>query len=571
MQAGKGLKTFLVSLLMLVSVSLPVVLACALPALNLPTGEIEAYHHKMGNDGDEGLFDVELYVGEGYDIEDGHYVGFCIDPLAGSVPSTRELYSSYDPNMPQDVRTFNGQAVPWDQINYLLNHRRGGGWLDVQAALELIITGESNSWQPTDLSLALVAEAKALGGGFVPGPGQILAVILYSTGITNDPADAQDTLILVPLPEEQEPCGECEGGVSKLTLRYLGDQAADILVLARQKGKLSVNLFEGTVPSGESFTVESSEPGKRMGNEIGLWVDGELDVRIHTSCSQPIAPGMVFGSFEIVSVYSVKGGLVCPMPGGGGDTCALAPAAGIEVKGREIKWELKNEGKNDLQIAAMVVSWPEANGDLTEVKLGKDKIHAGDFAPTSAAIDAGWEGKADKRTIEAGKKEPLSFKFESEASKPGAYHIVVQFSNGCAVAVERPGEPEPGPGPEPEPLPDVCSAMLSALSLTYTGPDLVGPVTIEFEPKAGGPVVYELDGLAKGTLLAAPSQLGWTIDALANGTRDLGAKLTIVLNGKPEVIHTSCSVEVRAGAPAPLDNPKGAPSALWFVEAFREK
>ena len=56
---------------------------------------------------------------------------------------------------------------------------------------------------------------------------------------------------------------------------------------------------------------------------------------------------------------------------------------------------------------------------------------------------------------------------------------------------------------------------------------------------------------------------------MANG--DLGSKLTIIINGMPEVIHTSCSVEVRAGAPAPLDSPKGHPSTLWFVEAFREK
>ena len=216
----------------------------------------------MGNPGDEGLFDVKLYVGDGYDVEDGHYVGFCIDPLAGSVPSARELYSSYDPDMPQDVREYNGQAVPWDKINYLLNHRRGD-WQDVQAALERLITGESNAWTPTDLSLDCVAEANALGAGFVPGPGQVIAVILYTNGITNDPADAQDTMILVPLPGDDEPCGECKGGVTELDLRYPGDQAAEIESYTKKKGKSTDSLFEGAVAAGETFTFREASPAKK--------------------------------------------------------------------------------------------------------------------------------------------------------------------------------------------------------------------------------------------------------------------------------------------------------------------
>jgi hypothetical protein len=38
-----------------------------------------------------------------------------------------------------------------------------------------------------------------------------------------------------------------------------------------------------------------------------------------------------------------------------------------------------------------------------------------------------------------------------------------------------------------------------------------------------------------------------------------------------EVIHTSCSVPFVAGAPAPLDDPKGDPSPNWFVESFTQK
>ena len=38
-----------------------------------------------------------------------------------------------------------------------------------------------------------------------------------------------------------------------------------------------------------------------------------------------------------------------------------------------------------------------------------------------------------------------------------------------------------------------------------------------------------------------------------------------------KVIHTSCSAPFVAGAPAPLDSPKGDPSPNWFVEGFEQK
>ena len=56
-----------------------------------------------------------------------------------------------------------------------------------------------------------------------------------------------------------------------------------------------------------------------------------------------------------------------------------------------------------------------------------------------------------------------------------------------------------------------------------------------------------------------------------SGESELGAKTKIRINGVEQVIHTSCSTPYVAGAPAPLDDPKGAPSSLWFVEAFRQK
>ena len=103
------------------------------------------------------------------------------------------------------------------------------------------------------------------------------------------------------------------------------------------------------------------------------------------------------------------------------------------------------------------------------------------------------------------------------------------------------------------------------------GPDRSGSTTVEFDPDKGATVTYSLNGLPASTVLSMASQNGWTIDATASGETELGAKIKIRINGVEEVIHTSCSTPFVAGAPAPLDNPKGAPSPNWFVESFRQK
>ena len=109
------------------------------------------------------------------------------------------------------------------------------------------------------------------------------------------------------------------------------------------------------------------------------------------------------------------------------------------------------------------------------------------------------------------------------------------------------------------------------MSLSYTGPDFVGPTTVEVDPDKGVTVVYNLASLSSGQVLSLASHNGWTVDATVSGEVELGAKTAIRINGVEEVIHTSCSTPFVAGAPAPLDDPKGDPSPNWFVEAFTQK
>ena len=115
-------------------------------------------------------------------------------------------------------------------------------------------------------------------------------------------------------------CG-CKGKVSELTLRYNGSVAANVIV--SRKPPFSTVLFSGTVQPGTEFTVMGSDVGPNgfkgtLGTAIEIAVDGGATVDMHTSCSQPIGPGLVAGDFEVVSGESKKLNVpLCPIPGTG--------------------------------------------------------------------------------------------------------------------------------------------------------------------------------------------------------------------------------------------------------------
>ena len=112
-----------------------------------------------------------------------------------------------------------------------------------------------------------------------------------------------------PPPPPPPVCGECEGKITELTIKYLGDTPAHIEVVQK---KPKETIFDGTVGPGELFSFAGVDKKGTMSTEIQFFVDGEEDVKVHTSCSKPIGPGLVFGDFEVVAGTSRKGGALCP-------------------------------------------------------------------------------------------------------------------------------------------------------------------------------------------------------------------------------------------------------------------
>lgn len=117
----------------------------------------------------------------------------------------------------------------------------------------------------------------------------------------------------VPVTPPDEEYGECDGKVTELTLKYIGDiEDAHIVVHAKVKNK-GVPVFDGTVQPGGTFTIYGVDKQGTLGPETYYWVNGEYNTNIHTSCSQPIGPGLIKGDFEVIEGYSRNGGLLPPL------------------------------------------------------------------------------------------------------------------------------------------------------------------------------------------------------------------------------------------------------------------
>jgi hypothetical protein len=175
-------------------------LAFAMGLLNLPGYQVSATQVWLGAGGANGTVDITLSgVGSGFDVADGTYAGWCIEDnfRPNAPPGTLvTLFDSTDDaaNLPASY-----QGIPWDKVNYLLNHNNGNV-AEVQAALWVLTWGSSTTFPVDSDAQMMLDDAMANGSGFVPGPGQVVAVILQGDGLGFE--GYQDTIIAVPVPPE---------------------------------------------------------------------------------------------------------------------------------------------------------------------------------------------------------------------------------------------------------------------------------------------------------------------------------------------------------------------------------
>lgn len=131
-------------------------------------------------------------VSPGFTVSNQAYAAWAI-PYPGTPAAARQcpvqLLPALEP-LPPGL-----PAANWDLVHYLLNHKRGTAE-DVQAALWQLLgvtvpPGDPGFNPPSEITEELVAEARAVGPGFVPQSGQVAGIVVLP------PAPADPVLLEV--------------------------------------------------------------------------------------------------------------------------------------------------------------------------------------------------------------------------------------------------------------------------------------------------------------------------------------------------------------------------------------
>ena len=150
--------------------------APAPPLPKIPDSVVEMFIR----DGTDTRFELFfLDVRYGYDLVDFEfYKAWCLEkskPIRRNAIHRVRLYNCYDPNLPPEFR-----GMAWNQINYIVNHKRGS-----KKAIQDAIWHFANSEHQTKLSVEaaqLVEEANLKGKDYVPAEGDIVAIICKNEG-----------------------------------------------------------------------------------------------------------------------------------------------------------------------------------------------------------------------------------------------------------------------------------------------------------------------------------------------------------------------------------------------------
>jgi len=180
--------------------------AFAAGLLNLPTGFVTV-NHGPWRVAPYSTLEITLSdVPDGYDVSNGTYIGWCIEDNLADDPGPNYPVILMDSTNPSSFEPpcDNYADIPWDRVNYLLNHKLGSKW-DVQRALWVVAETDYYPRTITTHAAAMIADTAANGEFFVPGPGQTVAVALCADGLSGDVDESaiQDTMIEVLVPGDE--------------------------------------------------------------------------------------------------------------------------------------------------------------------------------------------------------------------------------------------------------------------------------------------------------------------------------------------------------------------------------
>ena len=193
------------------------------------------------------LTDTPTNVPGGYDLHNVPYNAWCIDGFGLGVTVTEHTVTP--------ISTLNlapTWGTNWSKVNYLLNHKVGANYHDVQRDIWLLLgLTVDPSFPETPNSLAMLADANANGAGFVPSYGQVLGIVMQEDGLGGF---YQDTMIEFRIP----PCGAIGDFVwqdtNKDGIQNDGNAGINgVVVKLTDSTSASITTVTGNAPNGYSM------------------------------------------------------------------------------------------------------------------------------------------------------------------------------------------------------------------------------------------------------------------------------------------------------------------------------
>ncbi|RLD28044.1 MAG: hypothetical protein DRI75_08040 [Bacteroidetes bacterium] len=395
--------------------------------------------------------------------------------------------------------------------NYTFGHVQWAIWElidDVNCVNCIYLSDPTGEWNndPENVTKGqeIVQAAIDNGDGFVPQCGEQIAIVLIPEG-------KQSIIITVEVPTLE--CNECKGKITELELEYNGPATANIVVKGKGKKKQTPIIFEGTVNPGESFTIYGYDKKGTLGTEIKIFVDGSINAKIHTSCSDPdVGPGYIKGYFTVIRGASREGGELCPSDNPGGDDCG-------DCKGKITELELQYNGP--------------ATADIIVKGKGKKKqgapiIFEGTVNPGESFTIYGYDKKGTLGTeIKIFVDGSINAKIHTSCSDPD---VGPGYTKGYFTVIRgasrEGGELCPSDAPPAGNECD-CKGKIVKMTVVYDGP--AGAEVIVTGQKGGSETISGVNPGDELTVELGNVGVWWYYSV--NGTREAS-------------IHTSCSDDI---------------------------
>src|ERR1035441_7949178 len=191
--------------------------------------------------------DTPTNVPDGYDLHNVPYNAWCVDGFGLHV-----MVSAHTVTPISTVNLAPSWGTNWSKVNYLLNHKIGSDYRDVQRDIWLLLgLFVDPNFPETTNSLAMLADANANGAGFVPSYGQVLGIVMQEDG---PGGSSQDTMIEFRIP----PCGAIGDFVwqdtNKDGIQNDGNAGINgVIVKLTDSTSASITTVTGNAPNGYSM------------------------------------------------------------------------------------------------------------------------------------------------------------------------------------------------------------------------------------------------------------------------------------------------------------------------------